>query len=89
MDDEPDDSPVTDEYLNEQQTELIRQFGHLFEQNEKTINRAVMSVILSELPVFFNNISELQDYIYNNLSICTDKAEKLACIEILNGLMEA
>ena len=45
-----------------------------------------MSSAISELPVFFNNISELQDFIYNTLSICTDKAEKLACIEILNEL---
>mgnify|MGYP000456010238 CR=1 FL=1 len=47
-----------------------------------------MSASIAELPVFFNNISELQDYIYNTLSVCNDKAEKLACIEILNGIME-
>lgn len=41
-----------------------------------------MSASIAELPVFFNNISELQDYIYNTLSVCNDKAEKLACIEI-------
>lgn len=51
------------------------------------ITRAVMAQALSELPIFFNNISELQDYIYNTLSICNDKAEKLACIEIINGIM--
>lgn len=84
-----DTEKVSEEYVLAQQEALIQSYKELFKENEKIINRAVMSMALSELPVFFNNISELQDYIYNNLSICTDKAEKLACIEILNGIMEA
>ena len=52
------------------------------------IKKAIMSATLAELPVFFNNISELQDFIYNNLSMCIDKAEKIACIEIFNDIME-
>ncbi len=87
---EVDETETVDEaYVVQQQEALIAAYSALFKDNEKMINRAVMSMALSELPVFFNNISELQDYIYNNLSICTDKAEKLACIEILNGIMEA
>ncbi|MCR5737578.1 MAG: hypothetical protein K6G64_08005 [Eubacterium sp.] len=89
LDAEDDTEAVSESYVMEQQEALIQAYGELFQNNEKMINRAVMSMALSELPVFFNNISELQDYIYNNLSICTDKAEKLACIEILNGIMEA
>lgn len=47
-----------------------------------------MSAVISQLPVFFNNLSELQDYIFQALQNCSDKAEKLACIEVLHQIME-
>lgn len=82
------DTEIVDEqYLEERKENMIAAYKALFAENDKMINRAVMSAVLSELPVFFNNISDLQDYIYNMLSNCTDKAEKLACIELINGIM--
>lgn len=87
MEKEADTATVDEDYLEEQKENMINAYRELFAENDRLINRAVMSAVLSELPIFFNNISELQDYIYNTLSICTDKAEKLACIEIINGIM--
>ena len=78
---------IDDKYLEEKKNEMIEQLGELFKNNDRLVVRAVMAAILSELPMFFGDISEVQDYIYNTLSICTDKAEKLACIEIINGIM--
>lgn len=83
-----DNTTADEEYVKAKEEELYKEYTELFADNEKLINRAVMSASIAELPVFFNNISELQDYIYNTLSVCNDKAEKLACIEILNGIME-
>lgn len=87
MDKEADSTILDENYLEKQKEKMVSEYRELFNENDKLINRAVMSAVLSELPIFFNNISELQDYIYNTLSICTDKAEKLACIEIINGIM--
>ena len=87
MDRFEDTTVVDDAYLEQQKEYMVSVYKTLFAENDKMINRAVMSAVLSELPIFFNNISELQDYIYNMLSICTDKAEKLACIELINGIM--
>lgn len=87
MDRLEDTTVVDDAYLEQQKEYMVSAYETLFAENDKMINRAVMSAVLSELPIFFNNISELQDYIYNTLSICTDKAEKLACIELINGIM--
>ena len=86
--DKVENNDVVDEaYLENQKEQLINDYRELFKDTDKMITRAVMAQALSELPIFFNNISELQDYIYNTLSICNDKAEKLACIEIINGIM--
>lgn len=83
------DSTVVDEViLKNEENKVIERFRTLFSENGKNINRAVMSAVLAQLPVFFNNISELQDFIYNTLSGCMDKAEKLACIEVLHQIME-
>ncbi len=87
MEKEENETIAGEAYIEAEKNKLFEEYGRLFKENEKVINRAVMSAALSELPVFFHNISELQDFIYNTLSVCTDKAEKLACIEILNGIM--
>lgn len=85
--DKNDETDIT-EYLREKQDKLITELTEFFNSNQKIVNKSVMSLVLSKLPVFFNNITEVQDYIYNSLNNCTNKAEKTACIEIINGLME-
>lgn len=80
---------VVDDLILEKETEkLIEEFKILFSNNGKNINRAVMSSVLAGLPVFFNNISELQDFIYQTLYNCQDRAEKIACVEVLHQIME-
>ena len=85
--DKNDETDIT-EYLREKQDKPITELTEFFNSNQKIVNKSVMSLVLSKLPVFFNNITEVQDYIYNSLNNCTNKAEKAACIEIINGLME-
>ena len=53
----------------------------------RAVKRAVMSVIIASLPTFFNNIEELQDYIYSSLESCRDKAEKTAVVELINMII--
>ena len=68
---------VDEKILQDEKEKLISEYTEIFKENERIVNRAIMSMTLAELPVFFNNISEVQDYIYNSLEICNDKAEKL------------
>lgn len=76
------------EYLNSKREELMEELMTFFKNNQKQVNRSVMALIISRLPVFFNNITEVQDYVYNSLSNCTNKAEKQASIEIIKCIME-
>lgn len=76
------------EYLNSKRNELTEELMTFFQNNQKQVNRSVMALIISRLPVFFNNITEIQDYVYNSLSNCTNKAEKQASIEIIKSIME-
>lgn len=80
---------VDDEYLEKEKNKLFEIYTEVFSKCDKMVRKAIMSATLAELPVFFNNISELQDFVYNNLTLCNDKAEKLACIEIFCQIMEA
>lgn len=89
MDRVQDNTPADEEYLENAKVKLFKEYADLFADSERMINRAVMATAISELPIFFNNISELQDFIYNTLSICSDKAEKTAVIEILKDIMES
>ncbi len=84
---EYDLSEADDSYISKATDKLINCFSESFKGSEKLLNRTRMAVTLSTLPVFFNNISEIQDYIYEALSQCGDEAEKLACKELLLSLV--
>ncbi|MCR5835940.1 MAG: hypothetical protein K6G88_05515 [Lachnospiraceae bacterium] len=88
LDNTADDAVVDDDMLTAVTDSLISDFRQLFENNPKAVNRAVMNSVLSQLPVFFNNISELQDFIYQTLYNCKDSAEKNACVDVLHVIME-
>ncbi len=74
-------------YIAKARDELITLLSEFFKNNQKQVNRSVMALIISRLPVFFNNITEIQDYVYNSLSNCTNKSEKQASVEIIKCII--
>lgn len=83
-----EDQTDTKEYLAQKTKELTQELAAGLKTQPKLLGKSIMSLILSKLPVYFNNLTELQDYVYYSLSGCTNKAEKAACIEIIKGIME-
>ena len=86
----PDDTAEdfdTEKYVEKMRDEMIVLLTDFFGKNQKIVNKSIMSLILSKLPVFFNNITEVQEYVYNSLSNCTNKAEKCAVIEIIRNII--
>lgn len=76
-----------EKYISVIRDEMTAGLTEFFKNNQKPVNKSVMAVILSSLPVFFNNITEVQDYIYNSLSGCTNMAEKQAATEIIKSII--
>lgn len=74
------------DYVEAKADALEEELRAFFAENKKNVNRAVMAHILAELPVFFNNIEEIQNYILGSLAGCGDEAEKAAVIEIMSAL---
>lgn len=66
--------------------DIVAEFEASFKTKERIVNRARMGITMGALPVFFNNISEVQDYVYDSLNSCTNEAEKIAVKEILLGM---
>lgn len=59
-----------------------------FKEFGQNYNRAIMANVLSTLPVFFNNMDEIRAYVNTSLTQCTDLAEKKACVEIFEQILE-
>ena len=79
----PDDS-----YADNVAEELISLLDESFKKHPQMVKRAVMSSVMSQLPVFFNNTKEIQDYINISLEQCADKAERMAVIEVMKMIMQ-
>ena len=60
----------------------------VFAENKKDYNRAVMSAVLASLPVFFNNLDEIQNYVRTSLEQCSEEAEKKACVALIRLLVD-
>lgn len=80
---------VENEYVDNAFKAITEEFKALFSDSPQIASRAVMSAVLSQLPVFFNNIDEIQNYINTSLTQCSDKAERMAFVEIMNILMRS
>ena len=49
--------------------------------------RAIMARMLSNLPVCFNSLPEVEDYIESSLGSCTDPDEKMVSVELIREIM--
>lgn len=78
--------PVSPDYVEEQTTALIGELESAFQSSSKLMNRAVMAKLVTMVPLFIRDFAQLEEYIHNSLSACSDTAEKLACIEIIRSL---
>ena len=75
-------------YLDQTANSYIQELEVLFETAPKPVVRAVMAKILSDLPVYFNSIDEIKEYIKGSMDSCMDQAEKETCMELLEELMD-
>ncbi len=88
FDNHKDTAIAGEDYTLEKYNELCDKLKGFFTQHNKLVNRAVMANILACLPVFFNNVEDIQNYVYNSINGCSDLAEKKACVEIFATMME-
>lgn len=78
---------IDENVLMKKRDELIDEFAVFLTGKTKQFNRAVMSVVLSSLPVFFNSLNEVTEYVENSLFGCSDEAEKRAVEEIIKNMI--
>lgn len=79
---------VTSKDIDKAVEGLVAELDPVFTSCQKPIMRAIMATMLSRLPICFNSVDEIREYIENSLGGCGDRAEKEACVELLQQLME-
>ncbi|MDR1771965.1 MAG: hypothetical protein LBS02_15220 [Hungatella sp.] len=75
-------------YLEKTAKEYFEELLEVFSGVSRPVVRAIMAKVLSDLPVYFNSIEEIQAYIEGSLKSCLDEAEKETCKELLEELMD-
>lgn len=83
-----DDRLLTRAEVDERVERLTQEFSQLFTGMEKPVMRAVMARVLSECPIRFRTMDEVETYIRGSLDSCPDFGEKEICKELLLKLME-
>ena len=82
------DGAVDRKRLQEVTDQLMKDIEDKFQSTDRMIIRAIMAQTINQLPVFFKNHTEVMEYVLYSLSKCTDLAEKYACREIIESMME-
>lgn len=83
-----DNTKVGEEELKEVMDSFIIEMTEQFKKCSKIVNRGIMASTLSILPVFFNNLTEAEEYIRQSLRNCSDKSELVAAISLLSDLIQ-
>lgn len=79
---------VDKERLQIEIDKLTKELTERFESYDRMIIRAIMANTMDKIPVFFSTHTEVMDYVVYSLNKCTDLAEKYACMEIIQNIME-
>lgn len=72
-------------YLQQVKEAFLIDIREALENGSRVRNRAVMAAVLRELPVFFNNHTEVMNYIRTALDGCRDEKEKKISVELLRS----
>ena len=76
-----------EEYTRRAAKEVTEEFANAFEGMSRQYRRAVMASVICNLPVFFNNLDEFQEYIHVAINQCSDEAEQQACMSLVRMMM--
>lgn len=66
---------VSKEDIEKAKTELFKDLDKIFDEVCKSVRKAIMANLLSNLPVFFENRTEVMEYVRTSLASCTDRNE--------------
>lgn len=83
-----EDKKADSAYIIQVQQELIELLTKMFHNNSKNLYRAVVANTINKMPIFFQSINDIQEYIMNSLEYCRDFAEKAASVNIINSYLE-
>lgn len=76
------------DYVRQCTEQLREELSQQFDQLSRPVKRAVTAQILEKMPLMFNNMQELEEYIRVNLFGCQDRAEKAVVMLLLQELMQ-
>ena len=79
------DEKVTDEILKNECEVLISKLKDKLDNSSRIEKRAIISLLLTQLPNEFTNSNQIKEYIVNSLEMCSDKAELAGCIGAVNN----
>lgn len=72
-------------YVKQIKEAFLLELKEALDNGSRVRNRAVMAAVLRELPVFFNNHTEVMNYVRNALDGCRDEKEKKISVELLRS----
>lgn len=76
------------DYVQQSTDCLLEELSEKMSQLSRPVKRAVMGQILEKLPMMFQNVQEVEEYLRVNLLGCQDKAEKAIVMIMLWDLMQ-
>ncbi len=76
LDESECDEVVTDEMVSSLSERLIGEIKELFKGKSRMFRRAVMAATLKNMPVFFRDMQQVEDYVSMSLAQCDNYVEK-------------
>lgn len=86
---DPDLETVVDYAILKKETkQYCDEFSSAFKGAPRLLVRAVMAKVLSSLPLFFETIDDVQDFISKSLTSCCDEREKAVTLKLIEDMIK-
>lgn len=76
------------DYLKKVKELFLKDIKMTLDNGSRLGNRAIMAAVLRELPVFFNNHTEVMNYVRTSLNGCRNEQEKKISVELFRSCYE-
>ena len=78
---------VTDSDLNKVKESFRKEFDRIFGEVDRSVRRGIMAQVIGSIPVYFENRTEVMDYIRSSLASCNSREELVATIKAITEII--
>lgn len=79
---------LTESDIDRAKKELKEEFSTIFNEVDRSVRKAIMAQVIGTLPVYFENRTEIMEYVLTSLNSCATREELIGTVNAIREIMQ-